>query len=148
MRFARLLVSEIKLYNESKVQQGRATRELYELLRDDIERSRQLYKERVSEGIRTVTNYFNDELVRILADGDEGAMGQPLPMAWIPRGGSESTPDSTIPLRPRRPGLLESRHTLRSVAPASRPTLAPTPPFDSGGGNQAGLGLMLRAVSP
>lgn len=78
-RFARLLVSEIKLYNESKVQQGRASRDLYDLLRDDIERSRQLYRERVSENIRVSTNYFNDELVRILADGDEGAMGQPLP---------------------------------------------------------------------
>lgn len=78
-RFARLLVSEIKLYNESKVQQGRASRDLYEQLRDDIERSRQLYRERVAEAIRVSTNYFNDELVRILADGDEGAMGQPLP---------------------------------------------------------------------
>jgi hypothetical protein len=78
-RFARLLVSEIKLYNESKVQQGRAGRELYDLLRDDIERSRQLYRERVAENIRVATNYFNDELIRILADGDEGAMGQALP---------------------------------------------------------------------
>jgi hypothetical protein len=78
-RFARLLVSEIKLYNESKVQQGRASRDLYDLLRDDIERSRQLYRERVAESIRVGTNYFNDELVRILADGDEGAMGQSLP---------------------------------------------------------------------
>jgi hypothetical protein len=79
MRFARLLVSEIKLYNEAKVQQGRSSRGLYELLRDDIERSRQLYRERVPEPIRQSTNYFNAELVRILADGDEGAMGQPLP---------------------------------------------------------------------
>ncbi len=78
-RFARLLVSEIKLYNESKVQQGRASRDLYDLLRDDIERSRQLYRERVSENIRVSTNYFNDELIRILADGDDGAMGQALP---------------------------------------------------------------------
>ncbi|MGH9318991.1 MAG: hypothetical protein ACRD3V_03760 [Vicinamibacteria bacterium] len=78
-RFARLLVSEIKLYNETKVQQGRTSRDLYDLLRDDIERSRQLYRERVPENIRVSTNYFNDELVRILADGDEGAMGQPLP---------------------------------------------------------------------
>jgi hypothetical protein len=78
-RFARLLVSEIKLYNESKVQQGRASRDLYDLLRDDIERSRQLYRERVSESVRVSTNYFNDELIRILADGDDGAMGQALP---------------------------------------------------------------------
>ena len=79
MRFARLLVSEIKLYNEAKVQQGRSNRAIYELMKDDIERSRQLYKERVPEPIRSATNYFNDELIRILADGDSGAMGQPLP---------------------------------------------------------------------
>jgi len=78
-RFARLLVSEIKLYNEAKVKQGQKSRDLYDLLRDDIERSRQLYRERVAENIRVSTNYFNDELVRILADGDEGAMGQALP---------------------------------------------------------------------
>jgi hypothetical protein len=78
-RFARLLVSEIKLYNEAKVKQGQKTRNLSDLLRDDIERSRQLYRERVAENIRVSTNYFNDEIVRILAEGDEGAMGQPLP---------------------------------------------------------------------
>jgi hypothetical protein len=78
-RFARLLVSEIRLYNEAKVKQGQKSRDLYDLLRDDIERSRQLYRERVAENIRVSTNYFNDELVRLLADGDEGAMGQPLP---------------------------------------------------------------------
>jgi hypothetical protein len=78
-RFARLLVSEIKLYNEAKVKQGQKSKDLYDLLRDDIERSRQLYRERVAENIRVSTNYFNDELVRILADGDEGAMGHPLP---------------------------------------------------------------------
>jgi hypothetical protein len=78
-RFARLLVSEIRLYNEAKVKQGQKSRDLYDLLRDDIERSRQLYRERVSESIRVSTNYFNDELVRLLAEGDEGAMGQPLP---------------------------------------------------------------------
>ncbi|MGH9390253.1 MAG: hypothetical protein ACRD1Z_11610, partial [Vicinamibacteria bacterium] len=78
-RFARLLVSEIKLYNETKVKQGQKSRDLYSLLRDDIDRSRQLYRERVAENIRASTNYFNDELVRILAEGDEGAMGQSLP---------------------------------------------------------------------
>ncbi len=78
-RFARLLVSEIKLYNEAKVKQGQKSRDLYDLLRDDIERSRQLYRERVAESIRVSTNYFNDELVRILAEGDEGAMGRALP---------------------------------------------------------------------
>ena len=76
VRFARLLISEIKLYNEAKVQQGRQKRGIYNMLRDDIERSRQLYSERVSSDVRDATNYFNDELIRILADGDAGALGQ------------------------------------------------------------------------
>ena len=74
-RFARLLVSEIKLYNESKVDQGRRNKDIYERLKEDIDRSRQMYDERVSEGIRKSSNYFYDELVRILADGDSEALG-------------------------------------------------------------------------
>jgi hypothetical protein len=77
-RFARLLVSEIKLYREAEVQQGRKNRDLYERLKDDIDRSRQLYLERVPAEVRTQSNYFNEELVRILADGDAGALGHAL----------------------------------------------------------------------
>ena len=76
-RFARLLVSEIKLYNEAKVQQGRQQGGIYKMLRDDIERSRQLYSERVSSDIRDATNYFHEELIRILGDGDAEALGHP-----------------------------------------------------------------------
>jgi len=74
-RFARLLVSEIKLYNEAKVEQGRKSRDLYERLKDDIDRSRQMYDERITEDVRKSSNYFYDELVRILADGNAAAMG-------------------------------------------------------------------------
>ncbi len=74
-RFARLLVSEIKLYNESKVEQGRKSRDLYERLKDDIDRSRQMYDERITEDVRKSSNYFYDELVRILADGSTEALG-------------------------------------------------------------------------
>lgn len=74
-RFARLLVSEIKLYNESKVDQGRKNRDLYERLKEDIDRSRQMYDERIGEDVRKTSNYFYDELVRILADGDASALG-------------------------------------------------------------------------
>jgi len=74
-RFARLLVSEIKLYNEGKVEQGRQNKDLYERLKEDIDRSRQMYDERITEDVRKSTNYFYDELVRILADGDAGALG-------------------------------------------------------------------------
>ena len=74
-RFARLLVSEIKLYNEGKVEQGRKNKDLYERLKEDIDRSRQMYDERIPDDVRKQSNYFYDELVRILADGDAGALG-------------------------------------------------------------------------
>jgi hypothetical protein len=74
-RFARLLVSEIKLYNESKVDEGRKHRDLYERMKDDIDRSRQMYEERIGEDVRRQSNYFYDELVRILADGSPELLG-------------------------------------------------------------------------
>ncbi len=74
-RFARLLVSEIKLYNETKVDQGRKNNDLYERLKEDIDRSRQMYDERIADEVRKVSNYFYDELVRILADGRAEALG-------------------------------------------------------------------------
>ena len=74
-RFARLLVSEIKLYNESKVEQGRKNRDLYDRLKDDIDRSRQMYDERIGDDVRKSSNYFYDELVRILANGNSDALG-------------------------------------------------------------------------
>jgi hypothetical protein len=74
-RFARLVVSEIKLYNEAKVNEGRRNKDLYERLKEDIERGRQMYSDRVSAHVRESTNYFFDELVRILAGGDPTALG-------------------------------------------------------------------------
>jgi len=74
-RLARLLVSEIKLYNEAKVEVGRKNRDLYERLKEDIDRSRQMYDERIGEDVRKSSNYFYDELVRILADGNAEVLG-------------------------------------------------------------------------
>jgi hypothetical protein len=74
-RFARLLVSEIKLYNETEVEQGRANGDLYERLKEDIDRSREMYEKRIDDDVRTAHDYFRDELVRILAEGDPDALG-------------------------------------------------------------------------
>ena len=74
-RFARLVVSEIKLYNEAKVAEGRRTKDIYERLKEDIERGRQMYQDRVPADLRRTTDYFGDELVRILAGGDASALG-------------------------------------------------------------------------
>jgi hypothetical protein len=74
-RFARLLVSEIKLYNETKVEMGRKNRDIYDRLKDDIDRSREMYEERIPEEVRRGSNYFYEELVRILGDGSPEALG-------------------------------------------------------------------------
>jgi len=74
-RLARLLVSEIKLYNEEQVEEGRRNRDIYERLKEDIDRSRQMYDERVDPKILRSTDYFYQELVRILAAGDSRALG-------------------------------------------------------------------------
>jgi hypothetical protein len=74
-RFAKLLVSEIKLYNEKAVLDGRQHGNLYERLKEDIDRSRQMYDERIPEDVRSSSNFFYEELVRILADGRADALG-------------------------------------------------------------------------
>ena len=74
-RLARLLVSEIKLYNEEQVEQGQKNNDIYERLKEDIDRSRQVYEDRVNERVRSTNDYFYQELVRTLAGGDPQALG-------------------------------------------------------------------------
>ena len=74
-QFARLLASEIKLYNEGAVREGREHGNLYFRLREDIERGRRLYEERVPADVRDDGDYYYDELVDVLAGGRPEAMG-------------------------------------------------------------------------
>jgi hypothetical protein len=69
-RYARLLVSEIKLYNEGAVRAGRERRDLHMRLRDEIDRARRLYEERIGSSVPDRDAYFDQELVQTLADGD------------------------------------------------------------------------------
>jgi hypothetical protein len=78
-RFARLLVSEIKLYNEQKVTEGRRNRDLYNRLKEDIDRSRQMYDKRVAPAVAANLDYFYDELVNTLAEGDPNKLGPECP---------------------------------------------------------------------
>jgi hypothetical protein len=78
-RFARLLVSEIKLYNEQRVLEGRENRDIYVRLKRDIDRSREMYQKRVSPTVSRKLDYFHDELVRILGDNDPSNLGSDYP---------------------------------------------------------------------
>jgi hypothetical protein len=74
-RYARLLVSEIKLYHEPAVIAGRRERDLATRLSVEIARARLLYEQRVPPLLRQRTDYFHAELVRTLASGDPTLLG-------------------------------------------------------------------------
>lgn len=69
-RYARLLVSEIKLYHEAAVVAGRREGDLSSRLGGEISRARVLYEQRVPSAVRNRADYFRDELVKTLANGD------------------------------------------------------------------------------
>ncbi len=74
-RFAKLLVDEIKLYNQQKVADGRANHDLYSRLKDDIDKSRTSYQKRYGQTAAGPSDYFTEELVRVLCDGDPALLG-------------------------------------------------------------------------
>jgi hypothetical protein len=74
-RFARLLVDEIKLYNQAKVAEGRRSKDLYDRLKDDIEKSRSTYQKRYGNSVAAGADYFQKEVIRSLAEEDVSLMG-------------------------------------------------------------------------
>lgn len=74
-RFARLLVDEIKLYNQAKVAEGRRNKDLYDRLKEDIEKSRGTFQKRYGNTAAAVGDYFHHELLRSLAEDDISVMG-------------------------------------------------------------------------
>jgi hypothetical protein len=74
-RFAKLLVDEIKLYNQAKVAEGRKHKDLYERLKEDLDKSRATYQRRYGNTAAASGDYFNSEVVRSLAGDDPSVMG-------------------------------------------------------------------------
>jgi hypothetical protein len=74
-RFARLLTDEIKLYNQAKVAEGRKHKDVYDRLKEDIEKSRATYAKRYGNTAAASGDYFNNEIVRSLAEDDVTLMG-------------------------------------------------------------------------
>ena len=74
-RFARLLVDEIKLYNQAKVAEGRRNKDLYDRLKEDIEKSRSTFHKRYGNSPAATGDYFQKEVIRSLAEDDLSVMG-------------------------------------------------------------------------
>ena len=74
-RFARLLIDEIKLYNQAKVAEGRKHKDLYDRLKETIEKSRSTYQKRYGKTVAASGNYLQNEIIRSLAEDDPSIMG-------------------------------------------------------------------------
>jgi hypothetical protein len=74
-RYARLLVSEIKLYHEGEVVTGRHEHDLATRLGTEIARARGSYEQRVPASLRATGDFFHEEVVRTLANGDRRLLG-------------------------------------------------------------------------
>ena len=78
-RFARLLVDEIKLYNQPKLMEGRKNKDLYDRLKEDIDKSRSTYQKRYGSTAAGPADYFSQELIRSLAEDDVSLLGSNFP---------------------------------------------------------------------
>jgi hypothetical protein len=78
-RFARLAVSEIILYHEAAVREGRKAKDLWIRLNPDMKLCLETYQKRVPKEVRDQYDYLYDELVRQLAEGDPEKLGPGTP---------------------------------------------------------------------
>ncbi|MCL4846686.1 MAG: hypothetical protein KJ066_09135 [Acidobacteria bacterium] len=79
-RFARLVLSELKLEHETDVKVGRLNRDLRSRLREPIAAARRRYDDRVPSDLPARDRYFEEELVRTLADGNPAMLGAADPV--------------------------------------------------------------------
>ena len=79
-RLARVLISEIKLYYMDKIngRDASETQNIYDLLKDPIDKSRQHYRQRVGTEV-SMPDYFHGELVKTLCEGDASRLGPNYP---------------------------------------------------------------------
>ena len=69
MRLARLIVSDIIIDNQEKIVIGIKEDTLFDLLKEDIEVSREYYEKNIDPAVAERANYFNEALVDILIRG-------------------------------------------------------------------------------
>lgn len=78
-RFAKLLVDDLVLYNKEKIQQAKEQRDVYGVLKEDIDKSRSAYGKKFSNTPAGKVDYFHQELMRRVAGEDTGVLGAEYP---------------------------------------------------------------------
>lgn len=66
-RLARIIVSDIALYNQAKVEEGVRNGTFFDLIADDIREGRNLYLNRVPEDVRNETSYLEQAFEDLIA---------------------------------------------------------------------------------
>ena len=68
-RIARLIISEIKLYNQDKIEKAGSKREVLEMLKMDLLRGKEHYNSRIAARLPLGPDYFNETVKEILLAG-------------------------------------------------------------------------------
>jgi len=77
-RFARVRVAEIRLYHAKKVRDGREVRNIYAILKDEIDRSRAQFQHEFLR-VPSMIDYLHLEILRTLANDDASLLGPDYP---------------------------------------------------------------------
>ena len=85
-KFARVAVQDILLYKREQVNQGRKNKDLYERLKDEIDKSREIYERRFARIAHHPVDHFYNEILNVLAEGDPAVLGHyPYPLPSVRR---------------------------------------------------------------
>jgi hypothetical protein len=68
-RLARLIVGDIVLYNQEKINEGIRNDTLFQVLEKELEEGRKYYEKNVDPAVAAHTDYFNLAVVDILVKG-------------------------------------------------------------------------------
>lgn len=78
-RFARNFVADLVLNKSEKVRRGRASKDLYITLREEIDAARDNFRRHFAQACPTMVDYLHLELLRTLAKDDALALGAAYP---------------------------------------------------------------------
>jgi hypothetical protein len=65
-RLARAICSDVALYNEEKVVQGLQQDSFFDLLEEELEEGRALYRSRVAPDLYSKTNFYDRAIVDVI----------------------------------------------------------------------------------
>ena len=78
-RFARVAVQDLLSYHKAKIAEGRNNRNLYDVLREDIEKTRENYQKKFASTAAASFDYLHYEMVAKLAGNDMAVLGSNYP---------------------------------------------------------------------